>query len=196
MNGTITLEEFAKHAKELRSRYDQAERELMEYLMWAEGQDFWRAQFPVFADVIEYFSICKVSRFERFKAMTAGHGAAAADVSVNALMEAGKFEEPAAQREVLEQAAKWEETNETPISPQSAATIGRDLRARMAAMRTGNKSYQTVVSELETAKREIGRLTEENKNLRLEIADLKRQRRAADSAQKSPKRTIRGKKAA
>jgi hypothetical protein len=173
---TTTLEEFVARAKLLRGKFDEAERELLDYLVWAEGQTFWREEtgHTDFVQVLEHFSLCKPSRYIAWRDQTAKHGTAARSVSVNALVEANKFTEPAVQRDLIDQAAKWEEANGTPISPQSAATIGRDQRSRQAALVTRGKSYATVTAELENARREIARLTEENKNLRAEMAALKR----------------------
>lgn len=175
MTRSISLEDFTAHAKELRGRLAEAEREFLDYLVWGESQNFWRNTGLTYLQLLDQLNLVKPARYDAHKRMTTQHGDAAAKVSVNALVEAAKFKEPAAQREILDQAAKWEETNETPISPQSAASIGRDLRSRIAATVTRNKSYNTVVAELETARREVERLTTENKNLRAEIAALKRQ---------------------
>lgn len=175
MNKAISIEEFTTRAKELRSKAADAEREFLDFLVWGENQEFWRSSGFTYLGLLKHLSLVDPARYDAHKQMTARHGAAAAKVSINALVEAAKFKEPSAQREVLDQAAKWEDTNETPISPQSAATIGRDLRSRIAAVTTRNKGYAQLVSELEKAKRDVQRLEEENKNLRAEIAALKRQ---------------------
>ena len=168
----ITIEEFAARAKELRGKVDVAEREFLDYLVWGETQTFWQETGYTYLELLKHLSIVDPARFDAYKKMTAQHGDAAL-VGVNALREAAKFTSADAQREVLDQAAKWEETNETPISSQSAETIGRDVRSRMAAITTRNKGYATIVAELETAKREVERLTIENKNLRTELSALK-----------------------
>jgi len=168
----ITIEEFAVRAKELRSNVDAAEREFLNYLVWGESQTFWQETGYTYLELLKHLSIVEPARYDAYKKMTAQHGAAA-DVSVNALREAARFQTREAQREVLDQATQWEKTNETPISPQSAEKIARDVRSRMAAITTRNKGYASVVAELETARRDVERLTNENRNLRAELSALK-----------------------
>lgn len=186
----ITLEEFAARAKELRSKIDVAERAFLDYLMWAEEQTFWHDTGYTYLELLKHLSIVDPARYDAYKKMSQQHGAAA-KIGVNALREAARFSTKEAQREVIDQAAQWEKTNEQPISEQSAEKIARDVKSRMAAITTRNKGYASVVAELETAKRDLTRFKNENQNLRIENQQLRAQLSGLKARHTKPKKVRR-----
>jgi hypothetical protein len=178
----ITLEEFVARARDLRAKVDVAEREFLDYLVWGETQTFWQdTGYVSYLELLKHLSLVDAARYDAYKKMTEAHGAAAAKVSVTALRAAARFTSKEAQRELIDQATAFEDVNEVPISERTAQKYAGDIRERMAAISSRNKSYASVVAELETAKREIGRLKIENQNLRTENQNL----RSAVSSQKT-----------
>jgi len=171
-----TFEEFSIEARRLRSLADEAEADFLSYLYEAEQvPSLWKGTGYTFVQFLDNTNLCKATRYLNYKTAREGLGVRGiTGVGVHAVVAAGRFQDPAKQREVVEEARAWEETNGTTISEQSASRIGRDLRSRQLGARLGHKSYATVAKELDAAREEIDRLRAENMALREEIAQLRK----------------------
>lgn len=63
----MTIKEFIKAAKRLRTRADAAERELLVYCLQWENDNFWREAGTTYPGFLEGQDICKASRYLAFK---------------------------------------------------------------------------------------------------------------------------------
>lgn len=171
----MNIETFIARALELRSAADEAEREFLEFLYEGEHTDgLWQASGLTFGEFIERNNLCKAITYARFKRIRDGlPEAMTTGVGTNALIAAGAFSDPTAQREVLDEAKKWEQTNAVSISRQSAERISRDVKVRHAAARSNHRGYSEIVAENERLREEVQRLREENVALRAELRTKK-----------------------
>lgn len=163
---TMTLDEFIAEAKRLRKTADSAEGTFLSFLYRADKTPkLWASAGLPFADLLERYSICKATRYIKYRNTYDTCGKLTTQVGAHAAVAAASL--PADLRtDALREAKQWEKTNGTSISAQSARRIVRGLQNRTVGQRTRNKSYMELLEENE-------QLREENEQLRAEIGVFK-----------------------
>lgn len=175
----MTLEKFVEEAKRLRREADDAEHHFMEFLCWAEEQDFWRDAGLTFEQLLSRHHICRPERFLGYKRTFKTVGAESTKaVGVHAAVAAGKLGNEAQVQEFLSEARTWEETNQTSMSEQSAGRLLRDMKVRASASRK-HKSRESLANENERLRAKLEELKQENAALRKENRELKKQLKQA-----------------
>lgn len=171
----MTPEEFIAEAKRLRSLADHAEIDFLEFLYEAEAQpNLWEGAGLDFASFVERQNLCKAIRYLAYRRVREAHGLTAVrGVGVHALIAAAKLKAPEQQRAALDECRRWEATNDTVISEQSAERIIRDVRVRDAGIEMKHKSYTTLAEENKRLRAENEELKQTCQLLRAELKSLK-----------------------
>lgn len=172
----MTTEEFLTEARRLRQIADDAECEFLEFLYQGEGQpSIWADTGYTFDEFITRNHLCDPLRYQRYKRTREALGPQEIrGVGAHAIIAAGSFRDPRAQREIIVEARTWERTNGTSISKRSAQHLARDVRTRQAAARSRHKTYAQLEAENHRLRAQVEELKKRNAELRGELAALRK----------------------
>jgi len=181
---TMTRAEFIAEAKALRAAADEAEERYLEFLYQMESKpEIWRDGGRSYIEVLEHDVGCAAIRYARYKRVREALGIEALrGAGVHGIIAAGALRTQTAQRELLDRARHFQETNGTPPSERSAQDLLREQKLREAVVTTRNSSYAVLVEQCEKLRARVKELESQNAALRAEIRTLKKRRSSAKSA--------------